>query len=98
MLVAQPKSDEIPGGGVREARIRAATSPPPRRAEDELAPSTHYHKSLVRLIAEAEVTGRRVPKSVAVATVEARNAPGARDLRPFGRPKMQAGGVARSYR
>ncbi len=44
--------------------------------------STHYHKSLVRLIAEAEVPGRRVPKSVAVATVEARNTPGARDLRP----------------
>ena len=59
---------------------------------------THYHKSLARLIAEAEVAGRRVPKSDAVASVEARNAPDARDMRPFGRPKMQAGGVARSCR
>jgi hypothetical protein len=60
--------------------------------------STHYHKSLVCLIAEAEVPGRRVPKSDAAASVEVRNAPGARDLRPSGRPKMLAGGVARSYR
>ncbi len=58
--------------------------------------STHYHKSLVRLIAEAEVPGRRRRESDAVASVSGGNAPGARDLRPFGRPKMKAGGVARS--
>jgi hypothetical protein len=45
-------------------------------------PSTQDHQSLARLIAEAEASGRRVPKSVAAATVEARNTPGARDLRP----------------
>lgn len=63
-----------------------------------VAASTRNHKWLVRLIAEAGMHGRRRREGDAVASSSDGNEPGARDLRPFGRPPMIAGDVATACR